>query len=180
MDEILFSSSTDEWGTPATLFDQISAMFGPFDLDPCATRANRKADHWFGDRRNDGHQPIFTDDSYIDGLHRHWRAKDGSPANVFVNPPFCREKKMYVDPWVDKAWTEVSLGHARQVVILIPARTDVRYWHNTVFPHAALVYFIKARVKFDGGSNSATFPSAIVVFRPGFTPRPHFGTWVQP
>ena len=47
--------------------------------------------------------------------------------------------------------------------MLIPARTDTKYWHNYVM-NANEVYFIKGRLKFGGASNGAPFPSAIVVF----------------
>ena len=165
MDDVLFSSSSDAWATPDALFKQISETFGPFDLDPCATRQNRKAEWWFGDRTNDGHQPIFNNDDFTDGLTRKWRNIMGQPANVFVNPPFCREKKMYVDPWVEKAINEVDERNARQVVMLVPARTDTKYWQDLIFPCADLIAFIRGRVKFGGGTNSAPFPSAIVVFQ---------------
>jgi site-specific DNA-methyltransferase (adenine-specific) len=54
------------------------------------------------------------------------------------------------------------------IVMLIPSRTDTRYWHNYIFncPYAS-IKFLKGRIKFvmDGEmQQSAPFPSAIVVF----------------
>jgi len=177
MDDVLFSSSTDSWATPQPLFDQISEMFGPFDLDPCASLANKKADRWY-----DG-------DIHGDGLTQPWAcpSTDDGRANVFVNPPFCRAKKMHVSPWVQKAVDEVQLGRASQVVMLLPARTDTVWWHRLVMPHASVIAFIKGRVQFDGPSargQSATFPSAIVVFRraagwPALKQPPYIATWEQ-
>lgn len=87
------------------------------------------------------------------GLEREWR----SPC--FVNPPYSDISK-----WVKKAWDEVGQGNERIVVMLIPSRTDTRWWHDYVMK-AAEIRFIKGRLKFGGAKNSAPFPSCIVVFR---------------
>lgn len=161
MDDVMFASGSDRWGTPGKdsggLFDQISDVFGPFDLDPCAEAWNAKAPVWFG--------PTNEDPAKDDGLNMMlcWAG------NVFVNPPFSRKKKMPIEPWINKAWDEVQMGHASQVVMLIPARTETRIWHDVIWPHAAVIAFIKGRVNFmrpDGTTGPAPFPSAIVVFRP--------------
>ena len=47
--------------------------------------------------------------------------------------------------------------------MLIPARTDTKYWHDYVM-RASEVYFVKGRLKFGDSQNSAPFPSAVVVF----------------
>jgi site-specific DNA-methyltransferase (adenine-specific) len=47
--------------------------------------------------------------------------------------------------------------------MLIPARTDTRYWHDYVMK-AAEIHFVKGRLKFGDSKNSAPFPSAVVVF----------------
>jgi site-specific DNA-methyltransferase (adenine-specific) len=48
-----------------------------------------------------------------------------------------------------------------QVVALVPARTDTQWWWDSVIHHE--VRFIKGRLKFGNQTNSAPFPSAIVV-----------------
>ena len=47
--------------------------------------------------------------------------------------------------------------------MLVPARTDTKYWHDYVMK-AEMVFFIKGRLKFGDSENSAPFPSAVVVF----------------
>jgi len=160
MDDVMFSSSSDEWATPQPLFDQINEVFGPFNLDPCGNAQNHKAERVFGP---DARYPKDRD-----GLAAKW-AVYGRAANVFVNPPFSREKKMPIEPWIEKAWHEIRIGNASQVVMLIPARTETRIWHHVIFPHAKVIAFVKGRIQFDGVTKSgkpasATFPSAIVVF----------------
>lgn len=49
------------------------------------------------------------------------------------------------------------------VVMLLPARTDTKWFHEYVLPYAE-IYFIKGRLKFGDSKNSAPFPSMIAVF----------------
>lgn len=45
------------------------------------------------------------------------------------------------------------------------AQTREEWWHNHVIASGAEVRFLRGRLKFGGHSNSAPFPSAIVIFR---------------
>ena len=77
-----------------------------------------------------------------------------------MNPPYGRE----IGLWVAKAYTESLQGAL--VVCLIPSRTDTRYWHDYVMK-ADEIRFIEGRLRFVGkASESAPFPSAIVIFQP--------------
>jgi site-specific DNA-methyltransferase (adenine-specific) len=49
-------------------------------------------------------------------------------------------------------------------VYLIPARTDTRWFHQIVLPHAKEIRFIRGRLKFGGATNGAPFPSMVVIF----------------
>ena len=64
--------------------------------------------------------------------------------------------------WIQKGFEE-SQKEGTKVVMLIPARTDTKYWHKFVM-RASEVYFVKGRLKFGDSKNSAPFPSAVVVF----------------
>ena len=134
-----FSSKSNEWTTPQHLFDELNQEFN-FTLDPCATEENAKCSKHF---------PIEDD-----GLSKDW-----SNDVVFMNPPYGREIKK----WIKKAYEE-SLNGAT-VVCLIPARTDTMYWHDFIFDKADDIRFLKGRLKFGNGKNSAPFPSAIVVYK---------------
>jgi site-specific DNA-methyltransferase (adenine-specific) len=61
-----------------------------------------------------------------------------------------------------KAYEE-SRGSAF-VVCLVPARTDTAWWHD--YAIKGEVTFIRGRLKFGAGKNSAPFPSAVVTFKP--------------
>ena len=64
--------------------------------------------------------------------------------------------------WIKDSWL-YSCEHDRKVVMLIPSRTDTKYWHDYVMK-ADEIWFIKGRLKFDDQKGSAPFPSAIVIF----------------
>ena len=49
-------------------------------------------------------------------------------------------------------------------VMLIPARTDTKWFHQYVYGKAE-IRFVRGRVKFGGAKYNAPFPSMIVVFR---------------
>jgi site-specific DNA-methyltransferase (adenine-specific) len=86
-----------------------------------------------------------------DGLMKEWGWKS------FVNPPYSELKH-----WAEKAVREWKKG--KTVVMLIPSRTDTKYWHEYIM-QATEIRFIKGRLKFGNSKNSAPFPSAIIVFR---------------
>ena len=135
----MFSSKTGEWSTPQDFFDKLNWRFGPFDLDPCATPHNTKCANFYTEMEN--------------GLEKNWHGH-----TVFVNPPYGRG----IDKWIKKGYEEAQASDTK-VVMLIPARTDTKYWHQYVMK-AEMVFFVKGRLKFGDSSNSAPFPSAVVVF----------------
>lgn len=131
-------SKTVEWSTPQDFFDKLNDEFH-FTLDPCATKENAKC------------ATFFTKED--DGLKKEWRGY-----TVFCNPPYGRE----IADWVKKAHEEVSRFNIK-VVMLIPARTDTRWFHEYIYQKQE-VRFIKGRLKFGGHKDSAPFPNMVVVF----------------
>jgi site-specific DNA-methyltransferase (adenine-specific) len=88
-----------------------------------------------------------------DGLKQSWNNNV-----VFCNPPYGTVLKH----WVKKA----SEAQGGVVVMLIPARTDTQYFHNYIYQKENVeIRFLKGRLKFGGSSNSAPFPSMVVIFR---------------
>ena len=137
MASVHFSSDRDTWETPQELFDALDAEFG-FSLDPCCQHETAKcAKHY---------TPAE------DGLAQDW-----SGDVVFMNPPYGRE----IGKWMQKAFTESKRGAV--VVCLVPSRTDTAWWHD--YSMRGEVRFLRGRLRFGGHTNSAPFPSAIVVFR---------------
>lgn len=132
----MFSSKTEMWKTPQELFDKLDAEYH-FDCDVCAIPENTKC------------KKYYTPE--IDGLSQKWGG------NCWCNPPYGKA----IGKWIEKAYNESTKG--TRVVMLIPARTDTKWFHEWVLPYAD-IYFIKGRLKFGNSKNSAPFPSMIVVF----------------
>lgn len=138
LNNALFSSKSDEWATPQEIFDELNREFD-FNLDPCATEQNHKT-------------PIYYT-AEVDGLVKNWGG-----CRVFVNPPYSN-----IGEWVKKSFYEAQKDKTL-VVLLIPSRTDTKYFHDYIL-HRSEIRFIKGRLKFGESKNSAPFPSMIVIFR---------------
>jgi transcriptional regulator with XRE-family HTH domain len=135
------SSGYHGWETPADPAVLLSEAVGGFDLDPCAATTNQKYA-----RVKAGVLLTMQDD----GLNVSWFGK------VFCNPPFSSLSR-----WIEKCAMEGQRGAT--VVALIPSRTDTAYWHYHI-AHKADIWLLKGRLRFGDGSNSAPFPSAIIVW----------------
>lgn len=137
--DLMFSSKTDQWATPQCFFSKLNEEFN-FTLDPCADEMNHKCDKYFTKEQN--------------GLQQDWQGNI-----VFCNPPYGRETGKWVKKCYDEAQKENTV-----CVMLIPARTDTRYFHDYIYGKAE-IRFVKGRLKFGDGKNPAPFPSMIVIFK---------------
>lgn len=128
-----------EWSTPQAFFEFCEREFGEFDLDAAASPTNTKCDCYY--TRGD------------DSLAQDW------PGSVWCNPPYGRRLR----EWVAKAEGVVHL-EATQVVMLLPARTGVRWFHDIFGRSGVTVYFVKGRLKFGDGDIPAGFDSIVLKF----------------
>lgn len=135
-----FSSASCDWSTPQEFFDKLNEEF-QFTLDPCADALNHKCDKF------------YTKDQ--DGLKQDWAGEI-----VFCNPPYGRE----VTKWVRKCFNEVYRGLCKCAVMILPARTDVRWFHEYIY-NKSEIRFVKGRLRFGGATQPAPFPSMVVIFR---------------
>lgn len=139
--ELMFSSKDMTWETPHELFNEINKEFN-FTLDPCCVPTTAKCEKFY--------TPIEN------GLIQDW-----SKEIAFVNPPYGRE----IGDWVKKSHEESLKGAT--VVMLIPARTDTRWFHEYIYNNAE-IRFMKGRVKFlqEGQKkDAAPFPTMLVIFK---------------
>jgi phage N-6-adenine-methyltransferase len=151
--DLMFSTGKDDWQTPPEIFRPLNAEFD-FDLDVAANAANHLCDDWLGPG------PGNDDD---DGLIVPWQ-----PCVCWCNPPYSRGLQ---GKFIEKA--SISARNGATVVMLLPARTDTKAFHEYIWdriehrPRKGVeVRFLKGRVRFVGAPASAPFPSMIVVFRP--------------
>jgi phage N-6-adenine-methyltransferase len=137
----LFSSDSDEWGTPYDKWVEWDNEFH-FTFDAAASESNYLCDVWSGD-----------------SLEISW---DG---RVWCNPPYSK-----VGPFVAKAHNEWMMNDRCEVVVmLLPARTDTKWFHEQIYNQPGVtIRFIKGRLKFKDVNglvrSSAPFPSMLVVF----------------
>ena len=94
-----------DWETPQGLFDRLDGEYH-FTLDPASSDGNAKCARHYTPTE--------------DGLTQDW-----SGETVFCNPPYGRE----LPKWVAKAATEAGKPDTL-VVLLVPARTDTRWFHD--------------------------------------------------
>jgi site-specific DNA-methyltransferase (adenine-specific) len=137
-DFVHFSSATDDWATPQRFFDCLNREF-KFTLDPCASEANAKCERFFTKEQN--------------GLSKSWRGE-----RVFCNPPYGR----VIGRWARKAYR--SRDKAEVIVMLLPARTDTKWFHDFIYGKAE-IRFLRGRLRFGNAKALAPFPSMIVIFR---------------
>lgn len=134
--ELMFSSKSELWSTPQDLFDKCNEIYH-FETDVCALPENAKC------------EKFFTPE--MDGLKQEWTGV------CWCNPPYGRQ----IGKWVEKACKSFAT-----VVMLIPARTDTKWFHDYCLPYGK-IEFLRGRLKFGGCENPAPFPSMIVVFKGG-------------
>lgn len=135
--QLMFSSDDQTWETPMRFFQKLNYEFN-FTLDVCATHLTAKCAKYFTPE--------------IDGLAQDW-----SNDTCWCNPPYGNS----IYTWLQKAYNESLKGAI--VVVLIPSRTDTRYFVDLVMK-ASEIRFVKGRLKFGNSANSAPFPSMVVVF----------------
>ena len=155
----IFSSRSDEWETPQELFDALDREFN-FTIDVCATDTNAKCSNYYS--------PVE------DSLSQVW---DGV---CWCNPPYGRQ----IRKWLKKAYDAAKFGAT--VVLLVPSRTDTAWWWD--YARYGEIRFLRGRLKFGHyrkngkqKTNGATFPSAIVIFKPDVKERDsgcfHWDEW---
>ena len=84
-----------------------------------------------------------------DGLARSWAGH-----RIFCNPPYGTG----IGNWLAKG------REAACAVFLLPSRTDTAWWHDYAL-HADEIRFLRGRLRFGEATNSAPFPSCLVIYR---------------
>lgn len=138
--DVHFSSEKMDWETPQDFFNKLNEEF-KFTLDGAASPHNAKCEKYHTEETN--------------SLVQDWEGEI-----VWLNPPYGR---VLLPKFVKKAYEEGQKANTT-VVMLIPARTDTRYFHDHILGKAE-IRFLKGRLKFVGAKDAAPFPSMVVVFR---------------
>lgn len=136
MNRALYTSVKDDWETPDDLFKELHHIC-KFTVDVAASSHNHKIPRY------------YTQET--DGLKQSWAGE-----TVWCNPPYGRE----ISKWLQKACLERDDA---RIVMLVPARTDTRWWHEYAFL-ADYTSFLRGRLRFKGAKHSAPFPSALLYY----------------
>jgi len=144
-------SRRTDWETPPWLFELLHEEFR-FDVDAAASPENAKL-------------PRFWT-AADDGLAQSWTG-----LRVWCNPPYGGQ----VGAWVRAARQKVRAGTCPLAVLLVPVRTETRWWHEEAM-NASEIRFVRGRVHFLLGGRRVrdsrpVFASAVLVFWPWGHPR---------
>lgn len=139
-------SVNQTWGTPRIFFNYLEErfLFVP-DLDAAASSGNAKANFYFTEKDN--------------SLVKQWFGQ------VWLNPPF---GKVLLPQFLKKCNEQIKTEQVERIMVLIPARTDTKWFHEIVCKGATRIYLIKGRFNFESpyakeGAN-APFPSMLVEY----------------
>jgi len=137
-----FASIRQDWNTPKVLFDKLNQEFN-FECDLAASKDNALC------------QKFYTEQD--DGLKQKWTGI------CWLNPPYGDKKSKMVD-WIKKAYFETQDNPDLTVVMLIPSRTNTKWFANYCMK-AAELKFICGRPKFSDAKHGLPQPLILVVFK---------------
>ncbi len=145
-------SSHGEWCTPPVVLDCVYEV-GEVALDPCSNLCS-----------------IIRAKKEVrlpeDGLQVEWAyVAQQLGGLVFVNPPYGRKVKRWIQKCVDEA------REGAEIILLCAARVDTKWFQDLIFNTAAAICFWKGRIRFIDGNTGkqgdpSFFPSAIVYWGP--------------
>jgi hypothetical protein len=135
--EVLSSSKSVEWYSPAKIIEPTVKLLGTIDLDPCS---------------NSHENPtvpatvLFTRED--DGLKRRWAGR------VYMNPPYGSE----MAAWVEKLASSYEAGDVSEAIALVPGRIDTE-WMRRLRDYPRCHRY--GRLRFSAHDQSAPFPSIV-------------------
>lgn len=137
----LLKPKSEDWETPKDFFDKVHSVFD-FTLDVASTFENRKTEKYY--------------DTSADGLKQSWQTNGA----VWCNPPFSRNAE-----FVAKAIQESLTGQT--IVVLMPARTDTKYYHQAMnSPNLTHRLDVAGRLQFneDKAEFNSNFATMLLIF----------------
>ena len=112
------------------------------------------SDHWF---TPENIYNKYKELGYYDPCELYQNDFDFKYVNkkIFLNPPYSN-----ISLWI-KWVIENFKKYKKDTTILIPSRTDTKYFHALLELNPN-IEFIKGRLKFGGSKNTAPFPSVLI------------------
>jgi len=128
--QVIHSSICANWRTPDPFFEALDDEFD-FVIDLAADRGSKKCQLWLGPGSVLGEDALIVP----------WA--DKGPG--FLNPPWSREDKLPILPWVEKCVQESQAGWSG--VSIFPASIQTKWW-QILRRHAYEIRIIPHRVSF--------------------------------
>lgn len=146
------TTGVQDWRTPSWLWRLLNTEF-QFTVDAAASSTNKLCHAYFGP---DHPLKRCRDATAV------WWTKAYGKGPYYLNPPF-----QNIAPFLQMALHAGNCGAT--VVCLLPARVDVGWAHEIVYPYAREVRFVRGRVRYYHSAQNGrpNFPSMVVVFGPG-------------
>lgn len=170
--DLMFSSSTAEWGTPADFWKALDQEFH-FTVDLAAAEYNAKCLRYYS-REHSLFKFAHTIKTQVCWLNPVYGDAE-QPCKPVCHKKKCVKRGYHVSVYqpgiFDFLQAASDLHHrGNTVVCLIPARTDTEWWHAIVMKCADEVWLLRGRLRFETPQGTildpAPFPSAVVVMRP--------------
>lgn len=137
-----FDSIRQDWNTPKDLFEKINEEFH-FEWDLASSLDNALCSNFYTKEE--------------DGLKQNWTG------TCWLNPPYGDKSSKMVD-WIKKAYLDTQNNSDLTVVMLIPARTNTKWFHEYCMKSYE-IKFICGRPKFRDSKHGLPQPLVLVVFK---------------
>ena len=138
----------DNWETPDHVFKHWNDKFH-FILDAAANRTNHKCENWFG--------PGGIEEDALSANWESWYRK----GNIWLNPPYSRGiQRQFVERAIDHWYCS---GCSNTCVMLLPADTSTKLFHEVVWGKGFRVEFLRGRIRFKGATGSPKFGNMVVI-----------------
>ena len=124
------------------------------------TLFSHKSDHWATPKKI---YDFYMKKGAVDPTPLHCEEdnleKDFGDVHLYINPPYSN-----ISAWVDYALEHCEKYRRRVVMLLVPSRTDTK-WFQKLLTHKDYdvnFAFFKGRLKFGDSNASAPFPSVLI------------------
>jgi len=141
-----FESAKQDWETPIDLFELLNETYD-YNFDLAASKENTKCKNFF----------TINDDS----LNKSWQGL----GNCWLNPPYVSSSKNKLVMWIKKAYVETQKDSDLAVSLLIPARTNTKWFLDYCLTRSYAIDFIIGRPKFGGAIHGLPQPLILVTFK---------------
>lgn len=148
-------ASRNDWGTPWGYFKLVEKLFGPMDIDVCASKQNTKV-------------PQFYFDIETNGLVQDWTKY----SRLWLNPPYSernaepgrKKPKPVIQHWLQKAYESTHAQAGNTVFALVPNDPSTKWWMNWAMQAQHILFNCNGRLRFDDAKGSPTFTTALLIY----------------